>query len=384
MVTLEARLLDRLREHEAAGLTRARQARASGGATVAVNGRSLLNFAGNDYLGLAGDPRVIEAFCRGASAFGVGAGAADLISGHTVAHAQLEADLARFAGRSRALLFSTGYMANLSVLSTLASRGATIIQDRLNHASLLDAATLARARVVRYPHAEVDALRTVLASRPASALVVTDGVFSMDGDIAPLPELTRACHDRDAVLVVDDAHGIGVLGEHGAGTVEHFRLGVDEVPVLIGTFGKALGVFGAFVAGSDTIIDTLMQFARPYIYTTALPPAVAVAVSESLRVIATEPQRRARLHARIRYFRQRATARAVPLSASSTAIQPVIIGDAARTFALGAALREDGYLVGVIRPPTVPARTARLRITLSTWHAEEHIDALIEALARLL
>ncbi len=381
MIAVETRLGERLNRHESAGLTRVRVARA---AATAEGERPLVNFASNDYLALSSDPRVVEALCRGARQYGVGAGAADLVSGHTTAHEQLEADLARFTGRERALLFSTGYMANLSVLSTLCARGSAILEDRLNHASLIDAAVLARARLIRYAHADVDAVRASLQCAPPAALLVTDGVFSMDGDVAPLPAIARLCHARAATLVVDDAHGIGVLGGNGGGVVEHFALTPGDVLVLIGTFGKALGVFGAFVAATRTVIEALMQFARPYIYTTALPPGVAAAVSESLRIVTAEPQRRARLFSLIDYFRKRAAARAIPLTSSATPIQPLVIGDSARTVAVGATLRARGHLVGIIRTPTVPAGTARLRVALNAAHREHEVDALVDALAQLL
>ena len=385
MSAIPSQLQVRLAQWQSAGFYRQRIARAGTPLAARHGDQPIVNFASNDYLGLAGDARVVEAFCRGAQEYGVGAGASDLISGYTDAHAMLEDDFARFTRRPRALVFSTGYMANLSVVTVLVRRGGCVLEDRLNHASLIDAAILSRAKLLRYAHTDGASLAERLrAVDGKDVLVVTDGVFSMDGDIAALPELAGHCRQNGATLALDDAHGIGVLGASGAGTTEHFGLDSDSVPVLVGTCGKALGVFGAFVAGGETIIESLAQFARPYVYTTALPPAVAVAVAESLRIVQSEPQRRERLHCRIRYFKERATARGLPLTTSVTPIQPVIIGDSRRTVQIADALRAGGFLVGAIRPPTVPNGTARLRITLSAAHTEADIEALVDRLARLL
>lgn len=351
---------------------------------VLVEGRALLSFCSNDYLGLANHPDLIAALQRGAERWGLGSGAAHLVNGHSAAHQALEEALAAFTGRPRALLFSTGYMANLGVLSTFAGRGELIVQDRLNHASLLDGAQLARASLRRYPHGDVAALRRQLesAAQPAR-LIATDGVFSMDGDLAPLPELAGVARAAGAWLVVDDAHGLGVLGRGGRGSVDHFGLGVEDVPILMGTLGKALGCFGAFVAGPEEVIETLIQRARSYIYTTATPPALAEAAQVALRLAERDTWRREHLAALIARFRAGARELGLPLAESSTPIQPLILGSDARALAWSRALEERGLLVSAIRPPTVPEGRARLRVTLSAAHSEADVDALLAALEPL-
>jgi 8-amino-7-oxononanoate synthase len=352
------------------------------GAEVRLDGRSCVNFASNDYLGLAADPAVTAAFVEGARRWGVGGGASHLISGHGGAHQALEEALADFTGRPRALLFSTGYMANVGVINALAGSGDLVLQDRLNHASLLDGGFLCRARFERYPHGDLPVLEALLAETPGGRrLVATDGVFSMDGDLAPLPELAALADRHGAWLMVDDAHGFGVLGAHGGGVVEAAGLGLDAVPILVGTLGKAFGTFGAFVAGSETLIETLIQFARTYIYTTALPPAVAAATLTSLQLVRSQDWRRQRLRELIVRFRAGAAALDIPLLESQTPIQPVPVGDSAAAVAIAARLRAAGYLVGGIRPPTVPEGTARLRVALSTAHGPAQVDGLLEALA---
>jgi len=381
----QQRLSDRLTQADAAGLRRVRRT-VSGPqrVSVEVKGRTLINFSSNDYLGLAAHPEVIEAMQRGGTRYGVGAGAAHLVSGHSEAHEALEQALADFTGRERALLFSTGYMANLGILQALAERGDWILEDRLNHASLLDGARLSGARLIRYPHADGAAVESRLDDCPAAnRLLVTDGVFSMEGDLAPLPALVRLARERAACLIVDDAHGLGVLGEHGRGSLEHWGLGgQDAVPVLMGTLGKALGTFGAFVAGSADLIDCLVQTARTFIYTTALPPALAEATLTSLRLVREESWRRQRLKLNIERFRQ-GLARsewADRLLPSITPIQALVLGDNDRVTSVGANLSRAGFWVGVIRPPTVPAGTARLRIALSALHTDDQIDRLLSVL----
>jgi len=349
-----------------------------------IEGRALLSFCSNDYLGLANHPDLIAALQRGAERWGLGSGAAHLVNGHSAAHQALEEALAAFTGRPRALLFSTGYMANLGVLSTFAGRGELILQDRLNHASLLDGAQLARASLRRYPHGDVAALRRQLesAAQPAR-LIATDGVFSMDGDLAPLPELAAVARAAGAWLLVDDAHGLGVLGHGGRGSVDHFGLGADDAPILMGTLGKALGCFGAFVAGSEEVIETLIQRARSYIYTTATPPALAEATRVALRLAERDDWRREHLAALIARFRAGARELGLPLADSSTPIQPLIVGSDARALAWSRALEERGLLVSAIRPPTVPEGRARLRVTVSAAHSEADVDALLAALEPL-
>ncbi|TCO80127.1 8-amino-7-oxononanoate synthase [Plasticicumulans lactativorans] len=353
------------------------------GPRLRVDGRELLAFCSNDYLGLAADPRVQAALVAGAARWGSGGGAAHLVCGHSAEHHALEEELAEFTGRPRALLFSTGYMANLGVITALAGRGDTVLQDRLNHASLLDGGLLSGARFARYAHADAGAAAARLATAGGERVLVTDGVFSMDGDLAPLPALAAACRAHGAWLVVDDAHGFGVLGREGRGSAEHFGLGVADVPVLIGTLGKAFGTSGAFVAGSEDLIEYLIQKARTYIFTTATPPAVAAATRAALAILRREDERRARLGALIAQFRAGCGQLGLTLMPSATPIQPVVVGSAERALAWSAALRERGLLVAAIRPPTVPAGSARLRVTLSAAHTEAEVARLLDALAAI-
>ena len=350
-----------------------------------IDGKPYLSFISNDYLGFANHPVLKKALIEGATQYGTSSGASHLLGGHSRAHQQLEEALAAFTGRERALLFSTGYMANLGVLTALLNKGDCILQDKLNHASLLDGGLASGADFRRYLHANTSSLETYLQNhQPKKTLVCTDGVFSMDGDIAPLPALARLCANHDALLMVDDAHGFGVLGKTGAGSCEHFSLTQQDVPILMGTLGKALGSFGAFVAGSHDMIEMLMQFARPYIYTTALPPAQAVVSHAALQLLHTESWRREQLHARIVFFVTQAQQRGIPLLPSNTAIQPVIIGSSERVLQISTQLHAAGFLVGAVRPPTVAEGAARLRITLCAEHSEQHIEQLLDALTNIL
>lgn len=351
---------------------------------VIQSSRSLLEFSSNDYLGLANEPRVIDAFCKGAREDGVGSGASAVVSGHLAIHRQLEETLADWTGRSRALLFPSGFQANLAVHDALLSSRDRVFGDRLNHASLLDGARLAGARMTRYCHGDVDALVQQLTrySGDGRKLVASDGIFSMDGDRAPVQALATACRAHEAVLLIDDAHGIGILGLHGAGLLEDAQLDQDAVPVLVGTLSKALGAEGAFVAGSDALIETLIQFARPYIYTTSLPPAIAHAGLTALHIAREEPERRQRLTDNIAYFQQLAKQAALPITNSDTPIQPMIVGHEHTVMTLAHLLETDGFLVGAIRPPTVPKGSSRLRITLSATHQRADIEALITSLHR--
>lgn len=375
---LQARLIQRQQDH----LYRERRTLDSPqGVQVIVNGKSCISFCSNDYLGLANHPKVIEAFKRGADQYGVGSGASHLVSGHSRVHHQLEEELAAFTGRDRALLFSSGYMANLGVLSALASKGDYVFEDKLNHASLIDAGLLSGARFQRYLHNNMESLANFLEkSGDGNKLLVSDGVFSMDGDLAPLPELARVATKHDAWLMVDDAHGFGVLGKTGAGCSEHFDLAQAQLPILMGTLGKALGSYGAFVVGSEALIDNLIQFSRTYIYTTAIPPAIAEATRMSLGLLQEESWRREQLHKNIQYFRACAQAMDLPLMSSQTPIQPILIGDNDRVIRVSQQLAEKGFLAGAIRPPTVPDGTARLRITLCSEHTADNIDQLLAVL----
>ena len=346
--------------------------------------RRLLSFCSNDYLGLAQHPSLIAALQRAAAEGGVGSTSAHLICGHRAEHAALEDALAEWTGRERALLFSTGYMANLGVLQALLARGDACVQDKLNHACLIDGATLSGATLKRYPHADVAAAGRQLATTgSAAALLATDGVFSMDGDVAPLRELAALCLREGATLMVDDAHGLGVCGERGAGSVSAAGLGQRDVPVLMATLGKALGCSGAFVAGSAALIEGLVQTARPYIYTTAMPPALAAAARVAVQLAQDESWRRDKLATLVARFRSGASQLGLPLMPSSSPIQPLLLGSAEAAMAAARTLEERGLLVGAIRPPTVPAGMARLRITLSAAHEEAHVDHLLDALAAL-
>lgn len=355
------------------------------GVRPVIDGRPVLSFCSNDYLGLAAHPVLADALREGARRFGVGSGAAHLITGHGQAHRRLEEDLAAFVGRPRALLFSTGYMANLGVISALCERGEAVYADRLNHASLNDGALLAGVRLRRFPHADTAALERMRAGGDA-ALLATDGVFSMDGDLAPVPALAGIADAAGARLLVDDAHGLGVIGRGGLGTLEVYReQGWDDdgSVILMGTLGKAFGTFGAFVAASDAVIETLIQRARSYIYTTALPPALAHATSAALALAQREDWRREHLQALIARFRTGAADLGLPLMASTTPIQPLLTGDAETALAWSRSLEAQGVLVTAIRPPTVPKGAARLRITLSVAHAEQDVDRLLALLERL-
>ena len=354
-------------------------------AEIELDGRRCIDFCSNDYLGISAHPRVVAALVEAANEHGVGARASHLITGHQHAHDALEEALAAHTGRERALLFSTGYMANLGLATALVPKGGLVLGDALNHASLIDAGRISRAQLGWYDHADASALEAKLADRaPGPALVLTDGVFSMDGDLAPLPALAAACRRHGARLAVDDAHGIGVLGSRGGGTVEHFGLGAGDVPALVGTLGKAFGSFGAFIAGDADLIETLIQRARTYIYTTALPVPVAAATLAALEVSAAESWRRVRVLALAERFRSLAGAAALPHAASRTPIQPVQVGAADAAVEASRRLLERGYYVAAIRPPTVPAGTSRLRVALSAAHRDADVESLVAALADIL
>ena len=385
---LNARLAAELQEIAASGLTRRRRVLESPcGRIATVDAKKVLNFASNDYLGLAGNPEIAQAMADGALQWGAGSGASHLVSGHLAPHEQFEQAIAAFLGFPRALSFSTGYLANLAIVPTLAGRGAAVFADKLNHASLIDAVQLTKANGAdsqRYPHNDMAALEKLLAaSTAATKLIVSDAVFSMDGDLAPLPLLVALAERYDAWLVIDDAHGFGVLGPQGRGSLGHFNLPASPRLLLMGTLGKAAGVGGAFVAGSETVIEYLLQRARSYIFTTATPPAIACALAKSLALIADGNARRANLFARIAQLRDGLVGLPWRLLPSATAIQPLIVGDNEAALALSKALWERGLWVPAIRPPTVPKGTARLRISLSAAHEAGDIDQLINALKEL-
>ncbi len=355
------------------------------GVEVQVDGKHVHNFCSNDYLALANHPEVVAAFKQAADEFGVGSGSSHLVCGHSRLHHQLEDELADFVGRDRALVFSSGYMANLGVINTLVAKNDYIFEDKLNHASLLDAGLLSGARFQRFLHNDMDNLEARLKkAADGRKLIVVDSVFSMDGDTAPLNELADLAEKYNACLMADDAHGFGLLGESGAGCVEHFGLDQQRLPVLMATLGKGLGSFGAFVAGSEELIENLIQFARPYIYTTALPPAVVAATLASLKIVRSDKARREHLQDVISYFKQGAEAHNLELMPSATAIQPLLIGDSEKALLISEALAEKGFLISAIRPPTVAANSARLRITLSAGHSRQQIDLLLSALVEVM
>jgi 8-amino-7-oxononanoate synthase len=381
--TLIAELDDALAAHRAAGLERRRRAIASPqGPRISVDGSEFVAFASNDYLGLANDPALVAAARDAASRWGVGAGASHLICGHFAAHEALEVELAAFVAPgagARALTFSSGYLANLAILAALAGRHDAIFADRLNHACLNDGAQLSRADFVRYPHGDMAALERALErSRAPRRIIATDAVFSMDGDLAPLPRLLELADAHDAWLVVDDAHGFGVLGE-GRGSIAHFALASERI-VYMATLGKAAGVAGAFVAAHPAVIETLVQTAPPYMYTTAPPPLLAQAARAALAIIRDDVGRRAQLNGLIEQFRSGVRGLPWPLLPSPTAIQPLIVGDSRAAIDLAEALRARGLWVPAIRPPTVPQGTARLRVSLSAAHTAEDVGALLAAL----
>lgn len=388
---LQQRLSARLTERRTQNLLRQRRSVESPQQpALAVDGSKLLSFCSNDYLGLANHPDVVAAFKRGLDEYGAGSGASHLVTGHTKAHAALEEELAAFTGRSRALLFGSGFMANVGVLTTLLDDNDHVFEDKLNHASLLDGGRFSGASFRRYPHLDMARLGASLqaAEGDGVSFVVSDGVFSMDGDLAPLGELLQTAERHNAVVMIDDAHGFGCLGATGGGIVELAQaqgVVVDEqrLPVLVGTLGKAFGTAGAFVVGSDNLIETLIQFCRPYIYTTALPAAVAVATRTSLRLAQQDSWRRAHLLALVQRFRRGASELGLRLLDSPTQIQALLLGTPERALAASRQLEAQGILVTAIRPPTVPPGTARLRITFSAAHTEQQVDMLLAALAAL-
>ncbi len=351
---------------------------------VQVDGREYLAFCSNDYLGLANHPEVIKSFQTAADQYGVGGGASHLVNGHSKAHHELELALAEFTGRPRALLFSTGYMANLGAVNALLDKQDAVFEDRLNHASLLDAGLLSGARFQRYLHNEAESLDKRLEKTEARRkLVVTDGVFSMDGDVADLPMLASTCQSHQAWLMVDDAHGFGCLGQNGGGCAEYYEMGHDKLQVLVGTLGKGFGTAGAFVAGSEELIETLIQHARTYIYTTSMPPAVAAATLSSLKLLQQETWRREKLEALIEQFRTGCEQIGLQLMDSPTPIQPILVGESDKALEISQGLEDEGVFISAIRPPTVPQGGARLRVTLSAAHDEKQVIHLLEVLEKV-
>lgn len=351
-----------------------------------INNQAYTAFCSNDYLGLADHPDVIQALQLGALKYGVGGGSSHLVCGHLAPHQALEDALADWLGYDRVMLFSTGYMANLGVISALADKNRPVLQDKLNHASLIDGAMLAQASLRRYLHGDVVSAERLLAKSATPGLLVTDGVFSMDGDVAPLLELSRLARQHEWMFMVDDAHGLGCLGEQGKGCLSLSGLNANSLPILVGTFGKAFGTAGAFVATSHDYAEYLTQFARPYVYTTSMSPAIASATLASLQIIqsAEGQDRRERLARHIEYFRQRVQSLPVELMPSNTAIQPIIVGDSKAALDIGEQLKTLGIWCTAIRPPTVPVGRARLRITLSAAHSDNDLVLLCDSLEKVL
>ncbi len=382
MTGLGQNLKQRLSEIEGQHLYRRRKVLdGPQGVVVSMQGKRLLNFCSNDYLGLANHPEVVRALQKGAAEFGAGSGAAHLVCGHSKAHHALEEELADFLGCDRVLLFSTGYMANLGVISALLGRGDCVFEDRLNHASLLDGGLLSGARFRRFPHVDMQALDSMLrTANGKNKLIVSDGVFSMDGELAPLPKMAEVADKSGAWLMVDDAHGIGVIGDRGRGAFDHYKMNVGQADVLVGTLGKGFGTFGAFVAGSEELVEFLIQKARSYIYTTAIPSSVVGATRVSLQLVIKEPWRRQKLVGLISHFRAGAERLGLKMVRSFTPIQPILIGDSRAALEMSEELQKQGVLVSAIRPPTVPEGSARLRVTFSAAHEIEHVDCLLDAL----
>ncbi|MCF7969846.1 MAG: 8-amino-7-oxononanoate synthase [Methylococcaceae bacterium] len=386
MTAKDRQLQHALEELKQADLYRSRRVIDSAqGIYLQVDGQQVLNFCSNDYLGLANHPAVIQSFKAAADRYGVGSGSAHLVCGHGLEHHALEEELADFTGRERALLFSTGYMANLGAIAGLMNKGDVVYEDKLNHASLLDGGLLSGAKFKRYLHNDLHNLQLKMQGQGTeqNTMIVTDGVFSMDGDVAYLSELSTLAEQQGALLLVDDAHGFGVLGQSGGGIVEQCQLTQEQVPLLVGTFGKAFGTSGAFVAGSEALIETLIQKSRTYIYTTALPPAIAAATRTSLKLLQADDWRRDKLNLLIKYFRLGAEQLGLELMPSESAIQPIILGESQKAMQASAALLKQGIWVGAIRPPTVAQGSARLRITFSAAHDIAHVDQLLSALGAI-
>jgi len=378
-------LAEEHRERRERALWRTRQQLNSPQSVEVIRGSNrFLNFCSNDYLGLANHPRLKEAAVTASKTWGAGSGASHLVCGHQASHHRLEEELADFVGAQSALLFSTGYMANLAIPQSFLSRNDLLVQDKLNHASLIDSASLCRATFKRYRHNDINHLqKTLNTEKYRRTLISVDAVFSMDGDQAPITQLSDIAEENQAVLLIDDAHGFGVLGEQGRGSYSANRLIPNGPRLMLGTLGKALGSFGAFVAGDRVYIDHLKQFARTYTYTTALPPAVAQASRTALSILQDEPWRQEQLHQNIEYFRKCVADIGLELMSSQTPIQPLVLGDEKNALAASQILENMGIWVSAIRPPTVPADTARLRITLTAEHKREHIDQLLEGLQQI-
>ena len=351
------------------------------GRLITINNNELLNFSSNNYLSLSSDPRIIEAAKEALDLYGAGSGASRLITGTFKPHKELEARIASFKGVHKAILFNSGYHANIGAIPALVGRGDEIFADRLNHASLIDGARLSRAKHKRYPHRDMAALEKLLKEAgDKRKLIITDALFSMEGTIAPLADIIELSNKYKALLYIDDAHGVGVLGVNGRGTLEELGLRTAENIIEMGTFGKAFGTFGAFVAADDQIIDLLAQKARSFIYTTSLPPFIASATIKAIDIVESEPERRVKLKSNVRRLRESLTS--VLLEGSADHIVPIVIGEAGRAAKLSKGLKDSGYFVQAIRPPTVPRGRSMLRITAMSDHTDVDIDGLVEAILK--
>ncbi|MFK8066860.1 MAG: 8-amino-7-oxononanoate synthase [Gammaproteobacteria bacterium] len=382
-MSLDDQLENYLLERHKQNLYRTRSVRQNHQAAyILFENRKYLNFCSNDYLGLASHHEIIFAAQSALQEYGVGSGASALITGHTKIHQQLEESLAEFTCRSKVLLFSNGFAANIGVLGALANKKTNLIMDKLSHASLIDGAKLSGSKLRRYQHLDMHNLERLLENKdPNEFLVVTESLFSMDGDLAPLNEISDICKKNSANAYVDDAHGFGVYGENGAGSLTAAGLNEQQIPVMVATFGKAFGAAGAFVAGSEILIETLVQKARSYIYSTAMPPAMAAAILKSLELVKKDNWRREKLFDLVTYFREKASARGIPISENALGpIQPIMVGDSDKALKHSQLLEEKGIKISAIRPPTVPENTSRLRITFSAAHEKQHIDSLVSAL----
>ncbi len=374
----------RLNEHKNADLWRHHVSLQSPQSTkVRCENQTLVNFSSNDYLGLANHPLVLEAATLGLKKFGLGSGASHLICGHSEAHETLQQTIADWLGAEKVILFSSGYMANFALLTTLLEQHDLIVQDKLNHASLIDAGLSSKASMKRFIHNDPQSLAQQLKTQARFKMVVCDGVFSMDGDIAPLPNYLHQL-EANSFIAIDDAHGLGVLGKKGQGTLSHFQLSFNQFPLLMGTFGKAIGTGGAFIATNKVLGEVFEQFARTHIYTTAIPPAIAAATTSSIEIIKSDDARRTRLKNNIQYCQQLAKELELPILLSETAIQPIILGESKLCVSIAKKLREHGFWVGAIRPPTVPKNTARLRLTLSSEHSELQISECLTLIKTLI
>lgn len=375
-----------LHDYQRKALNRSRRVSQSAqGIEVVYNDQKCISFCSNDYLNIANHPDVIRAFQLGATKFGLGSGASQLVCGHNIAHQALEEQFADFLGYEKCLLFSNGYMANLGVITTLMRQGGYLLQDKYNHASLLDAGIASQGHLNRYQHKNLNSLEKLLIKyREQFKLIVSDGIFSIDGDLAPLPQLVKLSQEYQTPLMIDDAHGIGVLGQQGRGCIEHFQLSATDIPILVCPLGKAFGSYGAIVASNATVIDSLIHFARSYVYTTATPPAIAYASATSLKIVRDESWRREKLKHLIKFYQQQAKLRNLPIVTSPSPIQSLIVGDAADALAIQQKMLTHGFLIYAMRPPSIPTKTSCIRITLNALHTEQQIQKLLDKLTTIM